>query len=86
VAAALTSVAFGLAVYLNVVTARAERGKGYGRAAMTAALNWTRQAKASHALIQVLGDNDVALSLYTSLGFVEQYRYRYYKPAGSDAR
>jgi ribosomal protein S18 acetylase RimI-like enzyme len=51
---------------------------------MTAALNWTRQAKASHGVIQVLSDNEVALSLYASLGFVEQYRYRYYKPAGSD--
>jgi GNAT superfamily N-acetyltransferase len=86
VAAAMASVAFGLAVYLNVVAAKAERGKGYGRAAMTAALNWTRQAKASHGVIQVLNDNEVALSLYASLGFVEQYRYRYYKPAGSDTR
>jgi GNAT superfamily N-acetyltransferase len=84
VAAAMTSVAFGQAVYLNVVTAKAERGKGYGRAAMTAALNWTRQAKAGHGIIQVLSDNDAALSLYASIGFVEHYRYRYYKPAGSD--
>jgi GNAT superfamily N-acetyltransferase len=81
VAAALASVHFGIGVYLNVVTAEAERGKGYGRDAMNAALNWTRQAKAEHAVIQVLADNEVAINLYTSLGFVEQYRYSYHKPA-----
>jgi GNAT superfamily N-acetyltransferase len=84
VAAALASVAFGLGVYLNVVVDGAERGKGYGRAVMNAALNWTRQAKASHAVIQVVGSNEVAGALYASLGFVEQYRYHYRKPAGSD--
>jgi GNAT superfamily N-acetyltransferase len=81
VAAALAAVSFGLGVYLNVVTAADERGKGYGRAVMNAALNWTRQAKAEHAVIQVISQNDVALSLYASLGFVEQYRYSYSKPA-----
>lgn len=84
VAAALASVAFGFGVYLNVAVTEGERGKGYGRAVMNAALNWTRQAKASHAVIQVVSDNEVAGELYASLGFVEQYRYHYRKPAGSD--
>jgi len=81
VAAALAAVTFGLGVFLNVVTAPDERGKGYGRAVMNAALNWTRQAKAEHAVIQVISENEVALALYASLGFVEQYRYSYRKPA-----
>lgn len=80
VAAALASVHFGLAVYLNVVSDAAERGKGFGRAVMQAALSWSADAGARHAVIQVLADNAPALSLYRALGFVERYRYSYRQP------
>jgi ribosomal protein S18 acetylase RimI-like enzyme len=47
---------------------------------MHAALNWTRAAGATEAAIQVLGSNAPAIGLYTSLGFVEAYRYHYRRP------
>lgn len=81
VAAVLATVANGIGVYLNVVTRPEARGKGYGRAAMSAALNWTRSAGATSAAIQVLGDNTPAVSLYSSLGFAQVYDYHYRKPA-----
>ncbi|HEY4199085.1 MAG TPA: GNAT family N-acetyltransferase [Devosiaceae bacterium] len=81
VAAALASVAFGIGVYLNVVALETARGKGYGRSVMLAALNWTRQHGAMHAVIQVVSDNVLAVRLYTSLGFAERYRYHYRRPA-----
>lgn len=81
VAAALASVSNGIGVYLNVVADAAFRGKGYGRAVMAAALNWTKGAGARSSVIQVLGNNAAALSLYGSLGFAPAYDYHYRKPA-----
>ena len=81
VAAALATVANGIGVYLNVITREGARGKGFGRAAMSAALNWSRDAGATSAAIQVLADNAPAVSLYTSLGFAQVYDYHYRKPA-----
>jgi GNAT superfamily N-acetyltransferase len=80
-AAVLATVANGIGVYLNVVADPAKRGKGFGRAAMSAALNWSREAGATSAAIQVLADNTPAVSLYTSLGFSQVYDYHYRKPA-----
>lgn len=80
-AAALASVANGIGTFVNVVARTSERGRGYGRAVVAAALNWTREAGAGQAAIQVLGANDKAISLYTSLGFSEVYRYHYRKLA-----
>ncbi|HTJ58306.1 MAG TPA: GNAT family N-acetyltransferase [Devosiaceae bacterium] len=80
VAAALAVNASGIGVYLNVVTRTDRRGKGFGRTAMQAALNWTRQVGATHAAIQVLSDNAPAINLYSSLGFEEAYRYHYRQP------
>lgn len=81
VAAAFATVANGIGVYLNVVTREEARGKGFGRAAMSAALNWSRDTGASSAAIQVLADNAPAVNLYTSLGFARVYDYHYRKPA-----
>ncbi|HEY9011302.1 MAG TPA: GNAT family N-acetyltransferase [Devosia sp.] len=81
VSAVLASVANGIGVYLNVITRPEARGKGYGRAAMSAALNWARSAGATASAIQVLGVNTPAVSLYTSLGFARVYDYHYRKPA-----
>lgn len=81
VAAGLATVANGIGVFLNVVTRAEARGKGYGRAVMSAALNWTRQAGATSVALQVLGSNATAIRLYTSLGFNQAYDYHYRRPA-----
>ncbi|RYE88704.1 MAG: GNAT family N-acetyltransferase [Hyphomicrobiales bacterium] len=81
VAAALATVVNGIGVYLNVVTREEARGGGFGRAVMAAALNWTRQAGATSAAIQVLAGNAPALGLYGSLGFAQVYDYHYRSPA-----
>src|SRR6185312_10531213 len=78
--AALAVDAAGIGVYHNVVVRADLRGQGFGRAIMHAALNWTRQAGATQAAIQVVSDNTPALNLYTSLGFKEAYRYHYRRP------
>ncbi|MBI4923677.1 MAG: GNAT family N-acetyltransferase [Devosia nanyangense] len=80
VAAALSVVAGGIAVFLNVVTYPNARGMGYGRIAMSAAINSVRAAGAQYCTLQVLAGNDPALALYTSLGFGEAYRYAYRRP------
>jgi ribosomal protein S18 acetylase RimI-like enzyme len=46
------------------------RGRGYGRAAMNACAEVSRELGASTVGLHVFGHNAVAQSLYTSLGFV----------------
>jgi GNAT superfamily N-acetyltransferase len=79
-AAALAAVANGIAIFGNVVTAPAHRGKGFGRAAMDAALRWARATGAQAAAIQVAAGNAPANALYRSLGFGEGYDYCYRRP------
>ncbi len=79
-AAALACVSGGVAIFGNVVSSPAHRGKGFGRAVMAAALNWSRDAGATGATIQVAADNAVALALYASLGFGDGYDYGYFRP------
>ncbi|MEU8628243.1 GNAT family N-acetyltransferase [Streptomyces sp. NPDC048669] len=52
------------------------RGKGYGRAAMTAGEQATSAAGDSVLMFTVWGGNEVAMNLYTSVGYgvVEEYR------------
>ena len=73
--------AAGIGVFHNVVTRAERRGQGFGGAAMRAALNWTREAGAELAVLQVVSDNEPAAGLYHSLGFAEVYRYHYRQPA-----
>lgn len=77
VAAALAAVSSGIGVFLNVVTHPSARGMGYGRAVMSAGLNWVRSRGAHHSALQVLEENAPAVSLYTSLGFGDVYPYSY---------
>lgn len=77
VAAALSMIADGIAVYNNVVVDAGERGKGYGRALMHGAFNWAVQNGAERHAIQVLANNAQAVPLYKSLGFAEIYGYHY---------
>ena len=86
VAAALACVNGGMAVYLNVVTHPGARGMGYGRAVMSAALNWARRRGAVHSVVQVLANNIPALNLYGSLGFGEVYSYSYRRMPERGAR
>jgi len=81
VAAALATVANGIGVFLNVVTRPEARGRGFGKAVMAAALNWTREAGATTAALQVLADNPPATNLYAALGFTQAYDYHYRRPA-----
>jgi ribosomal protein S18 acetylase RimI-like enzyme len=80
-ATALAVNAGGIGVYLNVVTDKTKRRQGHARRAMQAALGWTIENGAQYAAIQVTSDNDGAIRLYEDLGFVEQYRYHYRRPA-----
>ena len=79
-AAALACVANGIAIFGNVVSRPSHRGQGFGRAVMSAALNWARDAGATAAAIQFLASNAPALSLYASLGFGDPYDYNYRRP------
>lgn len=77
VAAGTVVVADGIALYYNVVSDPAHRGKGFGRALMHGLLNWAEQAGARHHALQVVGGNPTAIPLYRSLGFAELYSYHY---------
>ena len=57
-------------VYDLVINAD-QRGKGYGRATMLAAIERARELGADSVGLHVFGHNAVARELYTSLGFVE---------------
>jgi GNAT superfamily N-acetyltransferase len=81
------AVAFGLAVIergmiglFDIVTCRAERGRGYGRAVTGALLDWGRREGATMGYIQVRSANDVARNLYASLGYAQVYAYHYRMP------
>lgn len=47
------------------------RNRGYGRALMLAAEDWTRQKGLTSLQLNVFGGNTAARALYRSLGFVE---------------
>ena len=53
------------------------RGIGLGRRIVTSLMAWGRSEGAHSAYLQVREDNEVARSLYESLGFAETYRYVY---------
>ena len=60
------------------------RGHGLGRTVTRAALRWAASRGAERAWLQVETDNDAALGLYGSLGFIEAYRYHYRVPPEGD--
>jgi ribosomal protein S18 acetylase RimI-like enzyme len=55
----------------NVEVDPAHRGRGYGRAAMLLAEDEARRRGLSRIELNVFGGNDVARSLYRSLGYLE---------------
>jgi N-acetylglutamate synthase len=78
------TIACGLAVLqgqdvglFDIVTREGYRRRGYGRKLTLGLLHWAKTSGATRAYLQVVLNNEPALSLYSSLGFVEAYRYWY---------
>ena len=65
-----------------VTTAEPLRGKGLGGAVVSALLSEARRRNANVAYLQVTADNEAALALYRSFGFVGVYEYWYRARAG----
>lgn len=66
--------------WVGVRSVRVEPGhrrRGLGLVVMAALLEWGAEQGARTAYLQVLGDNEAALTLYERIGFVEHHRYRY---------
>jgi GNAT superfamily N-acetyltransferase len=61
----------------DIVVAKAQRGKGYGRQIMAGLLAYGQQQGAQQAYLQVMLNNEPALGLYAGLGFQEAYQYWY---------
>jgi len=68
----------------EVITAKTERRKGFGKELILNILNWAKQNGAQKAYLQVVMNNKPALNLYSKLGFQEVYQYFYrIKPKSS---
>ncbi|HQE22804.1 MAG TPA: ribosomal protein S18-alanine N-acetyltransferase [Syntrophomonadaceae bacterium] len=79
-------VVFEEAHITNIAVAPQWRGQGLGRVLMEEAERVARQKNALRILLEVRPSNHVALSLYTSLGYVESGRRKeYYSDNGEDA-
>jgi N-acetylglutamate synthase len=65
-----------LGIY-DIVVDNRERRKGLGRKLMTDLLSWGKNQGVPTAVLQVMENNQPALSLYAGLGFREEYRYWY---------
>jgi len=70
----------------TIAIASAARGKGRGRALLTALLAEAARRGVRHVFLEVRADNPVAQALYASEGFAEAGRRpRYYQPDDVDA-
>ncbi|MEV6100368.1 GNAT family N-acetyltransferase [Nocardia sp. NPDC051981] len=63
-----------------VVVANEHRRHGLGALVCAEMIRWGQSHGATHAYVQVSGENDAALALYQEMGFVEHHRYRYAAP------
>ncbi len=66
-----------LAGVFELVTHPEFRQQGRGREIVRVALRWAKGNGAKRAWLQVVSRNEAAVSLYSSLGFNEIYRYAY---------
>jgi GNAT superfamily N-acetyltransferase len=57
---------------VGMMVTAAQRGRGLGRALLSAAADWAREHGADGLLLWVLPDNEAAIGLYRSVGFVEE--------------
>ncbi len=71
-------VPYGVA-HLGMVVADGWRGRGVGRALLTAAIEWAREVGAHKVELQCWPHNDAARRLYEGMGFVQEgYLRRHY--------
>jgi ribosomal protein S18 acetylase RimI-like enzyme len=77
-------IATGLAVaeqsycgLFDIIVRPEYRRRGFGRQIVLGLLQWAAEQGAGHAYLQVMLDNEPALTLYSQLGFEEAYRYWY---------
>ncbi len=83
---AVVSCAGVLAELESVVVSKPARRQGVGKALCLQVVHWSRKAGASELELEVRASSDGALSLYHSLGFVEQGRRKeYYRNPTEDA-
>ena len=68
-----------------VEVAPAHRRRGLGRRVSIAALRWAVRAGARRAYLQVVPENEPAVTLYTRLGFDVHHDYEHYVRDGADA-
>lgn len=76
----------GIVMVYDVITSKSLRGQGFGRRMMASALSWGAENGASHAALQVQGDNGPAIALYLAMGFVFRYPYHYRRKPGASAQ
>jgi ribosomal protein S18 acetylase RimI-like enzyme len=87
VAVGQTMIEGDLAGLFDIVTAVAQRGRGYASALTTRLLQVARDRAAQTAYLQVDLENSGARRLYTRLGFVDRYAYWYrQEPVAIDER
>jgi ribosomal protein S18 acetylase RimI-like enzyme len=61
----------------EIITAKTEQRKGYGKELILNILDWAKQNDAKKAYLQVVINNESAFNLYSKLGFKEAYQYFY---------
>lgn len=72
----------GLAGIFSMATAPDMRGRGVATALLGRLLAWAWDHGATHAYLQVDGDNQRALAVYRRFGFATAYTYHYRAPPG----
>ena len=70
----------GYTTIYNMNTTHRSRRRGFARAILETLMANGRAAGASRAVLQVMDDNEPALSLYRSAGFTTAYAYHYRQP------
>jgi RimJ/RimL family protein N-acetyltransferase len=68
---------------LGLMVAAGHRRRGIGRALLRRAVEWARESDVTKLELHVFPDNEPAIALYESFGFVrEGYRRRHYRRDG----
>ena len=64
---------------MDIIVTKTSRGKGFGTALMNAAKGWAKERNCNFISLDVLANNDRAISLYNKLGFVTKAQDMYCK-------